>query len=110
MFRNRQYFEEISLSLSIISQVIESKAKLNLTDDSKYIQGFICGMLNLVYGFDLVVLDSVQENFPGLDLGDVDREIGFQITATRTSKKIKDTIEICNKHECCHKYKNIWFC
>ena len=107
MILSGQYLDHIIRELTIIRYEIASRNQLNLTDDNIHMQNFMCGILNIVYGYSLVNLNSAHENFPGLDLGDEELKIGFQITATKTGQKIKDTIDTCIKHPCCHKYSNI---
>jgi len=107
MIKSRQYLDCIINDLNIIRSEIKSRNLLNLIDDNIVMQNFMCDMLNMVYGYDLKNLNTTHSNFPGIDLGDEDREIGFQITATKSGKKIKDTIDVCIRNKCCHKYRNI---
>jgi len=105
-----KYLSEIIKMLTIIRCEIKSKNRLNLTDDNIVMQDFMCKILNMIYNYNLINLnDKNYPNFPGIDLGDEGNEIGFQITSTKSGQKIKDTLDICVKNQCCHKYKNIKF-
>lgn len=95
--------------LSVIRYEITSKNLLNLTDDNIYMQNFMRDLLNLTFGYNLVNLNDKSPNFPGIDLGDEARGIGFQITSTKTGQKIKDTLDICIKSECCHAFPQLKF-
>lgn len=89
----RGYFlGEIIDSLGDIGRQVETRTKLNLTDLPVFVETFLRDVLNEIFGLKLENLNSVQSNFPGLDLGDVARGCGFQITAQRTSQKVNETL------------------
>lgn len=88
--------------MSTFINEIEIKAKNGLLDDNVFSEDFIKDLLNACMGWDLVNLNIDINNFPGIDLGDKARHIGVQITSTRTSKKIIDSLDtiVNNKVDC----------
>lgn len=46
---------------------------------------------------------------PGIDLGDTQAGIWFQVTATKTSEKINSTLETCIRHKCYQIYPRLKF-
>ncbi len=88
---------------SLIKDIIEifSKEKLNiqtlseqgLLDEHNYWEDIVCRLLNVVFGYDFVNLNRGKKNYPGIDLGDKESAIGVQVSATKTSSKIKRSLE-----------------
>jgi hypothetical protein len=56
-------------------------------------------LFNEIFEYDLKNLNSKTKNFPGIDLGDEQKKVAFQITSNVDSEKIKNTLELCLKHE-----------
>ena len=91
---SRGYFlGEIIDSLSSVSQQVEIRCKLGLTDLNKYLEDFFKFILNDCLKINLVNYNEERCNAPGLDLIDKTNNIGFQITSTKTSTKINNTLE-----------------
>lgn len=72
---------------------LESRGKLALYDLHKYSEDFSAHFLNQVYGYNLENLNLKKFNEPGMDLGDQDNKIAFQVTTNKKSKKINDTLK-----------------
>ena len=49
-------------------------------------------LLNMVYGYTLINLNALSENYPGIDLGDSEHRICVQVTSDRSRKKVEKTI------------------
>jgi hypothetical protein len=79
--------------LSAISHQVETRTKLGLTDLNRHLETFFQHMLNQCLGISLRNLNVDRTNSPGLDLGDESTKIAFQITSTKTSKKVNETLE-----------------
>jgi hypothetical protein len=82
---------------------------MGLLDDNKHIENFVCYLLNEVFGYQLINLNCEQLNNPGIDLGDSNKGIGIQVTATKTSAKINSTLKTIIEYKCHEKYPNIKF-
>jgi len=55
-------------------------------------------LLNLLYGYDLQDLNKIKRDFPGLDLGDKTKAVGFQVTSTNTKAKLMKTLTTVVKY------------
>ena len=93
MIKKKDIYDKIVHALSIFIDEIETKAKNNLLDDNVFSEDFIKDLLNVCMGWNLVNLNEDVNGFPGIDLGDKKRHIGVQITSTKTSKKIIDSLD-----------------
>lgn len=109
MITSAKFVNYIVETLNILRQEIISKNKLGLYDDNIHMENFICYILNLCYGYELVNLNENKANYPGIDLGDSKAKIGFQITSTNTSQKINSTLETFITYKCYKLYPNLKF-
>lgn len=90
----RGYFiGQIIDELTAVSHQVQSRAGLQLYDLNKYLEDFIKDVLNIVLGANLKNLNEERSNNPGLDLGDERKGIAFQITSTKTSDKVNETLK-----------------
>jgi tetratricopeptide (TPR) repeat protein len=63
-------------------------------------EGLAQKLLNEIYGYGLENLNYKQINYPGIDLGDKDNKIAFQITSRKEIKKIeKDLRTFVKEHK-----------
>ena len=63
----------------------------SFTDINRMSEGFLMNLLNKVFNYNLENLNKSTNNFPGIDLGDFNTKIAFQVTSERTSDKIVDS-------------------
>ena len=94
-----KYYDSIIESLTILREEVKAKSKLGLLDINKHCEDFIKELLNKIYSYELINLNSEKNNYSGLDLGDEKNGIAFQITSTKTSDKIDHTLEMCLKEK-----------
>lgn len=94
------YFENIRTNLLILKEEITTNNKLGYTDINKSVEDFFGEIFNILCGYKLTNLNKEQINYPGIDLGDINKSIAFQITAEKTSKKVEHTLQefIENRH------------
>lgn len=71
---------------------VETRNKLQLFDLTRFCEDFFKDLLNIVYNLRLTNLNAERSNNPGIDLGDTREPIAFQITSTKTSQKVNDTL------------------
>ena len=83
---------EVVDALSHIQNNMHMRSKLHLYDINTYCEEFAKELLNLVHGYKLINLNEEHMNAPGLDLGDKLNRISYQITSTKTSDKINETL------------------
>lgn len=70
---------------------VELSNDQSFTDINNISEGFLMNLLNIVFHYNLENLNNSTINFPGVDLGDFNRKIAFQITSEKNSEKIIDT-------------------
>ena len=109
MIKKRDTYDKIVHALSIFIDEIETKAKNNLLDDNVFSEDFIKNLLNVCMGWELVNLNTDINSFPGIDLGDKKRHIGVQITSTKTSKKIIDSLDTIVEKKVDSDFNEIYF-
>lgn len=78
--------------LTLLNMRIDARNKQGLLDLTKFTEDFIKDVLNIVYSLHLVNLNSERSNNPGLDLGDTQQQIAYQITTIKSSQKVNDTL------------------
>lgn len=109
MLNSGKYFDRITESLNIVRQELISRSKLGLTDLNKFCEDFVRDIFNITYGYNLKNLNNPVSNYPGLDLGDVERGIAYQVTAIKTSNRVDEMIEQCIKENHFRTFKTINF-
>lgn len=92
MITRGHFIGEIVDALAGISERIEMRNRLGITDMSVFAEVFVAGLLNEVLGTDLKTLNDERPNEPGLDLGDSSGLYGIQVTASATSQKVRHTL------------------
>lgn len=65
---------------------------INFYDINRVSEGFVCALLNEVYGYELSNLNDQQKNQCVIDLGDVHKGVAVQVTSRTDAKKIQDTL------------------
>ncbi|SHE95612.1 SMEK domain-containing protein [Chryseobacterium sp. OV279] len=97
MINTGKKLEEIISMLNNFRSEIGALSSLGLLNINKHAENFIKRILNLTFNLELDNLNDGKSNYPGLDLGDTYQNIAFQITATKTSEKIDETLKTCLK-------------
>ena len=72
---------------------ISNLNSMNLYDANIFSEYTICLLLNTAYSYNLHNINIVQKNFPAIDLGDNFNRVAFQVTSTKATKKIQNTVE-----------------
>lgn len=80
--------------LSEVGYQAKSRSALGLTDLNRYAEIFFRDLLNCIYGYSLTNANIERCNAPGIDLIDRQRRLGIQVTATKTSDKINETLRV----------------
>lgn len=87
------YIKSITDALGILSYQVENRNTINLYDINILSENFYKDLLNLVYGYELVNLNTIDKNASAIDLGDKSKKISIQVTSDNSSTKIKKTID-----------------
>lgn len=77
-------------------------------DINKFMENFYAGVLNIVWGCNLVNLNLFEYNAEAIDLCDTNAYIAVQVTSTNTTEKIKHTIETFNKNAYYEQYDKLY--
>lgn len=109
MLKKKDICDKIINALRDYVSVIKVKAENNLLDDNVLSEDFIKDLLNTCKGWNLVNLNTSTSQFPGIDLGDKERHIGVQVTSTKTSKKILDSLDMIVSNGIDKEYNEIYF-
>lgn len=109
MIKKKEIYDRIVHELSIYAKDIEAKAENNLLDDNVFSEDFIKDLLNTCMKWNLVNLNTDTQKFPGIDLGDKERHIGVQVTSTKTSKKVLDSLDTIIRNNIDKDYNEIYF-
>lgn len=94
MINSAKYIDEIIEKLSLLRQEISTRVGLGLTDLNKHCENFFGNILNIIYDYKLVNLNDSVENFSGIDLGDKEKKISYQVTSTAKSDKVDHTLSM----------------
>ena len=84
--------ELLKLQLGTLVSSVEIAIRNNLSSSNVVAETTLAGLLNLVYGWDLVNANAISQNFPGVDLIDKGRNIAVQVTSTRSVDKVRHTL------------------
>jgi len=85
-------FDAIEARLSLLITRIELRGGLNILDLHVHSENFYTGLLNLIFGWNLVNLNTVVQNTPAIDLVDPNALLVVQVSATGTKQKINSTL------------------
>jgi hypothetical protein len=91
---NKREFElkHISHEFSIWEVKLRNLSSMSLYDAHHLSEDSICDLLNAIFNFKLKNLNSLNMNFPAIDLGDKFNSVCVQVTSTKATKKIQETI------------------
>jgi len=87
---------ELDVVVEMLTQwvtAVKLRNAVNYTDINRTAENLALRLLNTAYDYNLKNLNWDKNNYPAVDLGDHDRGIAFQVTATDKWVKIKDTVE-----------------
>jgi hypothetical protein len=90
---------QIKSYLTRIYGFVELSKSEGLTDDSSELEDLAVGLLNILFGCNLVNLNRVhKKNYPAVDIGDENLRRAFQVTSDDTKAKISDSLKKFDKH------------
>ena len=91
--KREKYINFITDSLAGLKCQVEFRNSINLYDIDIIAEDFYKDLLNLVYGYNLFNLNTIDKNAIAIDLADKEAKISIQITADNSRNKINKTIE-----------------
>lgn len=87
------YVNQINDLLTWMATRISSGSQDNRQDMNVVAETTMCGLLNRMYGWNLVNANTRKQNFPGVDLADEDACIAVQVTSKNTVAKVRNTMD-----------------
>jgi hypothetical protein len=94
----------ITERISLLATLCELRGVIHLLDGNTISHEFFCRLLNEIFDLKLLVLDRTQANFWAIDLGDETNKRSFQITADKSSRKVREALEMYAKHDLAKTY------
>ncbi|WP_343668427.1 SMEK domain-containing protein [Chitinophaga sp.] len=79
---------------------------ITLFDGNKLAEPLVLKILNLLYGLDLIDLNDEKINTPGIDLGDKQAGVAFQVTIRTDADKVIETLRKASSHNFAGDYPN----
>jgi hypothetical protein len=92
MLQSGKEFENIVEKFALLDRELELVGRFGLTNLHKHAENFVMRLLNLSYGYQLKNLNDRTATFPGLDLGDEKKSVGFQVSTQKDSAKVDDLL------------------
>ena len=106
--------KRIETEASIIRMLASFKAEIDTAGTMERRDVFLVAedllipLFKVVFGFThLRNLNQDKVNYPGIDLGDEEKGVAIQVTATKTSDKIKHTLRQFVKYSLFEKYQKL---
>ena len=94
--RKEYFLKNISELLSVLESSLRINGKNHYFDLHTGAEDPICGLLNHIFGYELVNMNHQTMNFPGIDLADRERRIAVQVTSDGSRQKIVKTLDAFN--------------
>lgn len=92
MLARQDYMNNITSKLALLKSKVELTNCINLYDINIHAEDFFCKLLNLVFNYNLINLNTLERNTSSIDLGDDSLKISVQVTSDNSSSKIHKTI------------------
>jgi hypothetical protein len=102
MMKKEHFIKNISDGLAYLEVSTRNRGKLGLTDQNIIAEDFVAKILNTIYDYKLINLNSQNRSYPAIDLGDDQKRLCFQVTYTSLKNhrtKIQKTINTFIRHE-----------
>lgn len=91
--------ERLKNQLGTLVSSVEIGIRNNLSSSNVVAETTLAGLLNRIYGWELVNANAIKQNYPGIDLIDIGRNIAVQVTSTRTVEKVRHTLTEVGKQD-----------
>lgn len=88
-----EILKDITFGLSVWVTNVELNNCISFYDINRVSEGFVCALLNAVYGYELSDLNAQRKNQCAIDLGDLHNGFAIQVTSRTDAKKIKNTLQ-----------------
>lgn len=109
MLDRTQKNDQLTQAFAFLSTTITNKSKQNMFDDHRVLETVLPYLLNEIYGYNLIDLNTVKINHPAIDLGDTSSRTAVQISSDGSKDKMVKTIETLERHGLNSLYNHIIF-
>lgn len=92
-FIKDQYLDEITYRLSVVRVELASNNSLQRYNSNTSAEDFFCELLNIIYDWNLVNINNIIKNAPGIDLVDPEKQIAIQVSSQKKYEKIQDSLK-----------------
>ena len=89
MLEHEEFIKEFEFGISVLTAYLKYNNKENYTDINVITEGFIMELLNILFGWQLIVPQNPY--MPGYDLISVQDKIVVQVSTACTPKKIRES-------------------
>lgn len=72
-------------------------------------ENLICGLLNLTFGYNLININSIEQNYAGVDLVDNKNRISVQVSSDKSKAKIQKTLNAFSQKQLTEKFDRLIF-
>lgn len=93
MSQRELFLKKISNELSKWEVRISHLNSISLYDINNMAENTACELLNAIFGYQLVNINSETPRHIAIDLGDKSNKIAYQVTSTKGSKKIRESLK-----------------
>jgi len=98
----------IIYEFSIWEASLANHNSLNLQDNNLISEYTICEILNCIFDYELKNANATKCNYAAVDLIDSESRIAFQITTTRTTQKVQETLNKFMAHNLHKIYEQLY--
>ena len=95
--------------MSIFVAQVKGASAMGQTDINRVSETVLIPLFSEIFGYKKIrnLNFSERSNFPGIDLADDSARVAFQITATSTSEKVKETLQQFVHHQLFRRYDRL---
>ena len=109
MLDRTQKNDRLTQAFAVLSTTITDKSKQNMFDDHRVMETVLAYLLNELYGYNLIDLNTVKSNHPAVDLGDISSHTAVQISSDGSKHKMLKTIKTLERKGLSSSYNHIIF-
>tara|TARA_R110002167_G_scaffold366411_1_gene596179 strand:- start:28679 stop:29767 length:1089 start_codon:yes stop_codon:yes gene_type:complete len=108
MSKREKEIKTITTEFSVWEVKLQNLSSMNLFDAHNLSESSICELLNIIFEYKLRNLNELKMNFPAIDLGDKSNSLCIQVTSTKSSSKIQQTIDKFLKYNLDKDYEELF--
>ena len=93
MTSSGKHYDNIVQRLSAFESNVKRSSQLGRTNINKDAERLFCYPLELLFGGQFINLNTVEANYPAVDLGSIEKRISVQVTSDNNHDKIQSTLD-----------------